>query len=249
MGPGAAKPPVARTGGTTPSGPAPSPVRPAAGRTTPRGRPKGLQPAWMARIDIPWEARFPAVELRQGYEPTPAELGAALRVAPDQGGWERKDRASLVVFFDSSDEKHGATLRMIGDDRRWTSAAPLFNCFKVDVRGYVRPGSEIRLAIFAKDGAILAEAAGESRIRKGFDLVEKAWESVSGKPLAKSLPALDNAVTGIAWCDDGIEHLAANLVCADCGLANDEAAKRLAEVRSRRNGYLADIEKVRRADD
>lgn len=242
--------PGARTGGT-PTAPGTNPAAGSGGRvgiggTTRGGRPKSARAPWLDRVAVPWVGVFPGLSGEAGYQQSPVDAAEALRRPVSEGGWARESGPSLLAEYDSSNPKHVELLKTLDRDDRFTAAAQLFNCFKLDTFGGPKPVKEIRLVCHLDDGSLAGEARGDSGIRKAFDLVEGAWKRHAGKEIGKVVPRIAELLGAIAYFDHHRELAEEAIVCPDCGHERHDAMETAAEMKLRRGAAakaLADLRK------
>lgn len=205
------------------------------GRATTGNRPKAQLAPWRRELAIPWKAAFP-VPTGNGYDGHRG-LDAGLTTSPEEGGWVRDERPSLVVIYDASNEDHQRAVRQLELDHRFLVAANLFNCFRAEASTFGEPTTDVQVRTYTSKGVLAGKASGQRKLRGAFDALEAAWLADCGASLAKTLPKATALVEAVAKTAHDINVCEHAVVCPDCGEERHDIRETLAVLRRHEQSY------------
>ncbi len=202
----------------------------AVGRTTPAPLPKATISPWLTRIHVPWQAVFLPVDTGGNYAVRPVSVSEALQRTPEEGGWTKNLRPSVVLTYDPSRPDHLKIVRSMDQDTRIRAVSHLFNCLRLDVRSSGKSGPMERVTVYLTDGTQVGEVKTDRKLTKVYRLLEKGWQKTSGSGFKKILPRLQRTLGEIARTEWEIARLQPDLVSSRSGRVRDHVARMMTEM-------------------
>ncbi len=222
--------PTTFTPGATAAAPHGAAGRTTGGMATP-GKSKGMLSMWDEKVTIPWKSVFLPVVQREGYGSSVGTIADGVKLPQAQGGWARDDRPSIVIVFDSGNADHKRLLSALESDSRFKTAANFFNCFKVDATG--TKAGDARLYVFGRDGAEMAQIAGQRKFNGAYDTLEIAYGKEMKVNLAEKAPQMDALLKSKAYVDHRAKQIEGGVVCPDCGHEREDIVEELGKLKVR----------------